>query len=208
VTTCLRTGQRALFVAAAAVTLGGCGGSTSASVAKLATTSSSGAAGITSTRSAASVSGSSPSPSQVEQDAPLKYAQCMRANGVPGFPDPQAGGGFLFQPGAGIDPSAPAFKTAQAACRKLLSNGPPTPGTQTHPSAQALAQMLTIAGCMRRHGISGFPEPRTTVPRLQPGGGVISDIDGVILVFPATLDTGSPAFTRAADACEFPLHNH
>jgi hypothetical protein len=37
---------------------------------------------------------------------------------------------------------------------------------------------------------------------------MISDIDGVMLVFPATLDTQSPAFTRAAAACQFPLHNH
>ena len=37
---------------------------------------------------------------------------------------------------------------------------------------------------------------------------MISDIEGAIFVFPATLDTQSPAFTRAAAACQFPLHNH
>jgi hypothetical protein len=37
---------------------------------------------------------------------------------------------------------------------------------------------------------------------------MISDIDGVMLMFPATFDTQSPAFTRAAAACQFPLHNH
>ena len=144
----------------------------------------------------------------MQQDS-LKYARCMRADGVPKFPDPAAGGGFLFQAGSEIDPSSPVFKTAQAKCTKLLpGGGPPGPGTQTHPSAQALAQMVKIAECMRRHGISNFPDPTTTVPSLPVGGGVISDIDGVILVFPAAIDTQSPAFTRAATTCKFPLHNH
>jgi hypothetical protein len=52
--------------------------------------------------------------------------------------------------------------------------------------------------------------PRQDIDSVQPfpagsGGGVSSDIDGVILVFPATLDTQSPLFTRAAAACRLPL---
>lgn len=101
------------------------------------------------------------------------------------------------------------FKAAQAKCLHLLpGGGPPGPGTATHPSAQALAQMLKIAECMRRHGISEFPDPRTSVPSNLAGVSVISDIDGVILVFPSTIDEQSPAFVRAAAACDFPLHSH
>jgi hypothetical protein len=37
---------------------------------------------------------------------------------------------------------------------------------------------------------------------------VISDIEGVILIFPSTIDQRSPIFTRAAATCAFPLHNH
>jgi hypothetical protein len=37
---------------------------------------------------------------------------------------------------------------------------------------------------------------------------VISNIDGVILVFPDAIDTQSRAFAQAANACKFPLHNH
>jgi hypothetical protein len=135
----------------------------------------------------------------------------MRANGVPNFPDPAPGGGFVFPAHSGLNPSTPVFRAAQAKCLKLMpGGGPPGPGTQTHPSPQALAQMLTVAQCMRRHGIYDFPEPRTSVPRHPfPGGaGVISDIDGVILVFPATINEQSPQFTHAAAACRFPLHNH
>jgi hypothetical protein len=129
----------------------------------------------------------------------------MRSNSVPSFPDPSGGG---FQLGPGIDRSSPAFKAAQAKCLKLLPGG--GPGSGPPPSAQALASMLTVAQCMRRHGVSNFPDPRTSVPPDPFGGGtgVISDINGVILVFPGTIDEQSQAFTQAAAACGFPLHNH
>jgi hypothetical protein len=202
-----RTGELALLAAVVVVALAGCGGSRSPSVASVAPPAPTSSASMN-TSSGGAVSGPPPGQAQMQQ-ASLRYARCMRASGVPDFPDPKPGGGFLFQAGAGVDPSAPAFKAAQAKCSKLLPDGgPPGPGTVTHPSAQALAQMVKVAQCMRRHGISGFPDPKTIVPSLPPGGGVISDIDGVILVFPATIDTQSPAFARAAAACRFPLHDH
>jgi hypothetical protein len=215
-----------LAASASALALCGCGGSRAPAVASITTTGSSSAGGTTapsttapstpapSTAAGSDVtgSGSPSSAAQAGQDDALRYAQCMRESGVPGFPDPDAGGGFVFQDGGGVDPSSPSFKAAQATCRKLLPNGgPPAPGSSTHPSPQALAELVKAAQCMRRHGISDFPDPRTSVPS-NPfpggGGGVISDIDGVILVFPAALDMQSPAFTRAAAACDFPLHNH
>ena len=203
-----RSGGLAVLAVAAAITLAGCAGSKSPPVASVATTTTSSGAASTSATSAAASSAAPPSQTQLQQDS-LKYAQCMRASGVPSFPDPKPGGGFIFQAGAGIDPSSPAFKAAQAKCRELLpAGGPPGPGTATHPSAQALAQMVKVAQCMRRHGISDFPDPSTTVPSFPAGGGEISDIGGVILVFPETIDTQSPAFTQAAAACNFPLHNH
>jgi hypothetical protein len=164
---------------------------------------------------AGSGAASSGSPTEASLDADqLAYSKCMRANGVPSFPDPKPGGGLLFSIGTGIDPSSPAFEAAQTKCQKLLpGGGPPGMGTQTHPSAEALAQMLTVAQCMRRHGVANFPDPQTTLPSnpraaLGGGGGVISDIDGVILLFPGTIDQQSPLFTRAAATCDFPLHNH
>ncbi len=90
---------------------------------------------------------------------------------------------------------------------------PPGPGSGAPPSAQALAKMLTVSQCMRSHGVPNFPDPRTSVPsNLHPPAAgasrfVISDIEGVILVM-GSIDTQSPAFTRAAAACAFPLHNH
>jgi hypothetical protein len=127
----------------------------------------------------------------------------MRANGVPNFPDPSAAGGF--QLGGGIDPSSPAFKAAEAKCQKTLPAGP---GSGPAPSAQALAHWVKVAECMRRHGISGFPDPVTSVPSDLSAIAMVSDRDGVIFVFPRTLDMQSPMFTTAAAACGFQLHNH
>ena len=157
---------------------------------------------------------SSNPPSQAALDSQaLAYARCMRASGVPAFPDPKPGGGFVFQRSAGLDPSSPVFIAAQAKCQKLSPVRGLAPGTQTHPTSQALAQMVKVAECMRRHGISNFPDPRTSIPSnlraaLHGGPGVISNIDGVVLVFPSTIDEQSPLFTHSAAACNFPLHNH
>lgn len=55
----------------------------------------------------------------------LKFAECMRSDGVPNFPDPKVqsgpGGGIGIQiGGTGVDPQSPAFKAAQAKCQPLL----------------------------------------------------------------------------------------
>lgn len=67
------------------------------------------------------------------------------------------------------------------------------PGATTHPSAQTLARLVRIAQCMREHGISQFPDPRTSVPSNVAGIDDITDFDGVILLFPATLNLQAPA---------------
>jgi hypothetical protein len=130
----------------------------------------------------------------------------MRANGVPNFPDPVPGRGLLFNADA-VNPAAPAVTAARAKCQKLLpGGGPPGPGTQTHPSPQTLAKLLRIAGCMRRHGISDFPDPMTSVPSdVSPAKvGVVTDFDGAILVFPVTFNLQAPAYRQALTACGAP----
>jgi len=156
-------------------------------------------------------SGSSSEGAANPQQALIAFAKCMRSNGLPNFPDPNGSGGFAFHASAEMNPSSPAFKAAQAKCRKLMpGGGPPGPGSTTNPSPQTLARFLSIARCMRGHGIYDFPDPRTSVPSnpFGSGAGVISNIEGVILIFPSTIDQQSPTFTRAAGACAFPLHNH
>jgi hypothetical protein len=189
-----------VVLASVSLVLAGCGGSSSPGVAQLSPEKDSGG-------TSSEGSGSSPESPASLQRAAVAYAKCMRSNGVPNFPDPNVGGGFLFHARAGII-NSPSFKAAQAKCDKLL---PPGPGSGPPPSAQTLAHFLKVAQCMRKNGVYDFPDPRTSVPSNpfgSGGAGVISDIEGVILVFPSTIDQRSPAFTRAATACAFPLHNH
>lgn len=72
-----------------------------------------------------------PMPSKEELKRDLegmqKMAECMRANGVPKFPDPDPDGGGLrldAGPGTGIDPESPKFKAAQEKCREHLPERP------------------------------------------------------------------------------------
>ncbi len=136
--------------------------------------------------------------------AALAFSNCMRSNGVPNFPDPKPGGGLQF-PVSGGNLASPAFRSAQAKCRKLLpGGGPPGPGSTTNPSAQTLAKLVRIAECMREHGISQFPDPRTSVPSNPVGYQEITDFDGAILLFPSTINLQSPAYRQDLEACGSP----
>ena len=56
----------------------------------------------------------------------LRYAECIRAHGVPNFPDPTSQG-LRISPSSGIDLNSPAFLGAQKSCQKhslTLGGGP------------------------------------------------------------------------------------
>jgi hypothetical protein len=59
---------------------------------------------------------------QAQQQAQaLQYARCMRAHGVPTFPDPDFSHGISFGDNGTYDPNAPSFQAADHACGSLLS---------------------------------------------------------------------------------------
>ncbi len=182
-----------------ALAVAGCGGGSSAP----------GVAHLSSTKSASQArpegGGTSPESPASLQQAMIAFAKCMRSNGVPNFPDPNGSGGFPVR--GGFDPHSPVVNAARAKCRQLL---PPGPGSGPPPSRQTLAKFLNIARCMRQRGISDFPDPRTSAPPNPLASGIreLSDIEGVILLFPRSINEQSPVFTQAAAACAFPLHNH
>jgi len=144
-----------------------------------------------------STSGSSgPSPNVTH--AFVAFSQCMRADGVPNFPDPKGGGGIQLS--GGINPNSPAFKSAQSKCRHLMPGGGPPTGP---PSAKAKLEALQTSECMRRHGVTGFPDPTDTPPSSPNGYGEIIDREGVVLAVPSTIDVRSPVYKAAAKACAF-----
>jgi hypothetical protein len=63
--------------------------------------------------------GRGPSPAQVQliRAQALRFSQCVRAHGVPNFPDPDSSGRIPDPASAGIDQGSPKFEAANQACR-------------------------------------------------------------------------------------------
>lgn len=131
--------------------------------------------------------------------SPIRYAACMRAHGVPNFPDPSGGGGLRIP--NDINPASPAFQAAQRACQSLMPGGPGGPAAAT---AQQKETMLQLARCMRGHGVPDFPDPVSSPPVNPAGLALAFGRPGAFIVIPDTLDPQSPKFERAARACRLP----
>jgi hypothetical protein len=132
----------------------------------------------------------------------LAYSRCMRAHGVPNYPDPKqgGGGGIEIGSGSGVDTQSPEYKSAQQSCKDLLPDGgQPTQTEQQH----EIALLLQVSQCMRAHGITGFPDPTLSPPSNRAGHSDIMSNDGVWLAIPNSIDARSRAFVRAAAACNF-----
>jgi hypothetical protein len=145
--------------------------------------------------SSSSSSGSSSSSSQSGSASPdsqaVAYSACVRAHGVPNFPDPKVStNGNEVKVAIAVNPSIsgnPHFNSAQQACRKLLPGGEGGgPGHQISPQEQS--QYLKAAACIRAHGIPNFPDPTFS------GGGVHVSQKGINL--------HSPQARAAEEACQ------
>jgi hypothetical protein len=123
----------------------------------------------------------------------LAFSKCVRAHGVPDFPDPGASvsgphdsiGGVNIPPT--IDTGSPAFQAAFATCRDLLAGfsnqGKP-------PITAAVKESLIVqAQCMRTHGVPAYPDPQF------PRGGGISIFQN------PDVNPQSPAYQHAAAVC-------
>jgi hypothetical protein len=195
----LKTGFAGLVVVGLATLLAACGSSPPKGVASLATTA------TTSARSSAPAvtgggAGGSGGPVGASGGGSshmvmaggnysqmLKFAECMRSNGVADFPDPSGAGTISVD---GLNPQSAQFQGAARVCRKLLPNGgQPSPAEQ----AAALAQALKLSQCMRAHGITDFPDPKTA-----PGGGISMSLR---FTPGSDLNPGSTLFEAAQKAC-------
>jgi hypothetical protein len=106
-----------------------------------------GAAGARPTASASAASLS-------DDERRLKFAQCMRENGVD-MPDPEPGeGGVKVRLGGDIDPAK--AQAAMEKCRSYLPNG----GQPRKLDPQQVENMRKLAQCMRENGVPEFPDPQ------------------------------------------------
>jgi len=185
--------MRAVSLAAAlalvALFASGCGGSKAPSVARLETTTASGGAssGASALAPGNLVSGSNMSVDVGTGGAGVAYAACMRAHGLPKYPDPDAHGVITITVSAALDPASPAFRRAVAACGHLVPAGKgPSPAQQQRMRAAALG----FAKCMRAHGVPGYPDPT-----FGPGGTVSQGLDA------RAIHPRSPIFQAAQKTC-------
>jgi hypothetical protein len=148
---------------------------------------------------AAVVAGCGASPSHVPAQTAhgpaaqaFAYSRCMRSHGVVDFPDPKVtttpGGGSVRI--AMMAPSSvgnsPAYKTASQACQGIL----PAPGSAHQDSGGPSKQvLLAFAGCLRSHGVNGFPDP-------NPQGQIPSQA-----ITAAGVNVHTPQFAIAGKAC-------
>jgi hypothetical protein len=67
----------------------------------------------------------------------LKFAQCMRSHGLPGFPDPASSNGhavFIFSASrSGINPRSPQILAKAHGCQHVLPPGSPLPSATLAP---------------------------------------------------------------------------
>jgi hypothetical protein len=121
----------------------------------------------------------------------VRFAECMRDNGVGAFPDPDASGELTVDAvanGSSIDTSGPTWTQAIAACRDLQPAG--FTGRERNAAQQQAA--LEFAQCMRDNGVEDFPDPEPDAP--------IIDTNRI----PSAAGRGAlsiPGFTAAQDAC-------
>jgi hypothetical protein len=99
--------------------------------------------------------------SALEQERAIlhQYANCVRSQGYPNFPDPQANA-----QGISLAVANPRDKEAtnqtKAACSGILNRLPATARGQQGPiTAAQLRQARLWAACMRRNGLPLWPDP-------------------------------------------------
>ncbi|HTJ34528.1 MAG TPA: hypothetical protein VL738_14980 [Dactylosporangium sp.] len=118
-----------------------------------------------------------------DQEAFLKYAQCMRDHGIPMDDPNMEGGGISMTIPEGTDRTK--VDTANEACKQYMPNG----GQPQKLDPATQEQLRKFAQCMREHGIDNFPDP-------QEDGGLMIDSDKL------GVDPQSQQFKDAEKACE------
>jgi hypothetical protein len=119
---------------------------------------------------------------QLEQA--LEYAECMRENGVPNFPDPNDQGQLAIDANELGGPDDPTYQAAAEACEQYLPGG----GEPEEVDPEAVEQARQYAQCMRENGVPNFPDPSDE-------GGLNLDADTL------GMDPNDPAFRAAEEAC-------
>ena len=111
-------------------------------------------------------SGDGANTTAANQEKAVKFAECMRENGVREFPDPDASGALTIDSvanGSSLDTDSAAFEQALSACKDLEPPG--FTGTKVTP--QQRGARLEFAQCIRDNGVPDFPDPAPNAPLID-----------------------------------------
>ena len=120
-------------------------------------------------------------------DQSKKYAECIRAHGVPDFPDPGPDGKFSGDGAKNLDRTK--LMSAMQACQDLAAGTEIGQATTTM-TAEQVEQFRAYAKCMRDNGVD-LPDP-------DPNDSVLSWAQS----WQSKVDTDAPTFKSAAEACK------
>jgi hypothetical protein len=123
----------------------------------------------------------------------LAYARCMRSHGVADFPDPTGGNDKAAIVTALRAVGDSRAETATTACAHV-NGGSPGTGQGAAPSQARTSALVAFARCMRRRGLTSFPDPTTSGQLTQQ------------MLASAGVDVHAPAVLHAADACASVTH--
>ncbi len=126
-----------------------------------------------------------------DRDKAVRFAECMRNNGLGDFPDPDARGQFVY--GIGIPA---AFEKAVGACKDLQPPG--ALSAKRSPEQQTAG--LRFARCMRANGVKDFPDPANGEPLVDTTKIPSTERDGGMTILNAAMQTCRGAMDEAAAA--------
>ena len=114
-----------------------------------------------------SSSGGDGNTTAANQEKAVKFAECMRENGISQFPDPDASGHLTIDGvlnGSSLDPNSPEWQQAIDACKGLQPPGFTGGGER---SADQQDAALKFAQCIRANGVPDFPDPANGEPLID-----------------------------------------
>ncbi len=118
-------------------------------------------------------------------DQLVEFAQCIRENGYPDFPDPNPDG--RFQVMVRMDQAnATRFEAAQQACRDMMPSGLVMGRGQQEMTPERMEALLAFSACMRDNGVGGFPDPSS---------------QGAFEISSPNLDLSSPRVRQTMESC-------
>ncbi|HTC71056.1 MAG TPA: hypothetical protein VK662_15910 [Acidothermaceae bacterium] len=105
--------------------------------------------------------------------------QCLRAHGVPNVPDPVVatdgpakGEGILDKQALKSYPDSVSIQAITACSAAIAAANIATGSSSTNITQQQLQARLTLARCIRAHGVPNFPDPNPTTGDVTPPPGL------------------------------------